>query len=142
MLSLCENAPRPSVPFAQQLGCNKIALGHHYDDVIETILMGMLYGAQVQTMMPKLHSIHFEGMELIRPLYLVREDDIKAWRDYNGLHFIQCACKFTDTCTTCNNEENRSKRVEIKELIKNLKKVNPFERFIRYKIPFSLRIFS
>ena len=99
---------------------------HHYDDVIETILMGMLYGAQVQTMMPKLHSIHFEGMELIRPLYLVREDDIKAWRDYNGLHFIQCACKFTDTCTTCNNEENRSKRVEIKELIKNLKKVNPF----------------
>ncbi len=88
--------------------------------------MGMLYGAQVQTMMPKLHSIHFEGMELIRPLYLVREDDIKAWRDYNGLHFIQCACKFTDTCTTCNNEENRSKRVEIKELIKNLKKVNPF----------------
>ena len=112
--------------FAQQLGCNKIALGHHYDDVIETILMGMLYGAQVQTMMPKLHSIHFEGMELIRPLYLVREDDIKAWRDYNGLHFIQCACKFTDTCTTCNNEENRSKRVEIKELIKNLKKENPF----------------
>ena len=111
---------------ARKRGCNKIALGHHYDDVIETILMGMLYGAQVQTMMPKLHSIHFEGMELIRPLYLVREDDIKAWRDYNGLHFIQCACKFTDTCTTCNNEENRSKRVEIKELIKNLKKVNPF----------------
>ena len=111
---------------AQALGCNKIALGHHYDDVIETILMGMLYGAQVQTMMPKLHSTNFEGMELIRPLYLVREDDIKAWRDYNGLHFIQCACKFTDTCTTCNNEENRSKRVEIKQLIANLKKVNPF----------------
>ena len=111
---------------AQELGCNKIALGHHYDDVIETILMGMLYGAQVQTMMPKLHSTNFEGMELIRPLYLVREDDIKAWRDYNGLHFIQCACKFTDTCTTCNNEENRSKRVEIKQLIANLKKVNPF----------------
>ncbi|MEE0397674.1 MAG: ATP-binding protein [Lachnospiraceae bacterium] len=112
--------------FARELGCNKIALGHHYDDVIETILMGMLYGAQVQTMMPKLHSTNFEGMELIRPLYLVREDDIKAWRDYNGLHFIQCACKFTDTCTTCNNEENRSKRVEIKELIKTLKKTNPF----------------
>ena len=112
--------------FAKELGCNKIALGHHYDDVIETILMGMLYGAQVQTMMPKLHSTNFEGMELIRPLYLVREDDIKAWRDYNGLHFIQCACKFTDTCTTCNNEENRSKRVEIKQLIANLKKVNPF----------------
>ena len=112
--------------FAQELGCNKIALGHHYDDVIETILMGMLYGAQVQTMMPKLHSINFEGMELIRPLYLIREDDIKSWRDYNDLHFIQCACKFTDTCTTCNNEENRSKRVEIKELIKNLKQVNPY----------------
>ena len=111
--------------FAQELGCNKIALGHHYDDVIETILMGMLYGAQVQTMMPKLHSTNFEGMELIRPLYLVREDDIKAWRDYNGLHFIQCACKVTDTCTTCNNE-NRSKRVEIKELIQTLKQVNPY----------------
>ena len=111
--------------FAQELGCNKIALGHHYDDVIETILMGMLYGAQVQTMMPKLHSTNFEGMELIRPLYLVREEDIKAWRDYNGLHFIQCACKFTDTCTTCNNE-NRSKRVEIKELIQTLKQVNPY----------------
>lgn len=111
--------------FAQELGCNKIALGHHYDDVIETILIGILYGAQVQTMMPKLHSTNFEGMELIRPLYLVREDDIKAWRDYNGLHFIQCACKFTDTCTTCNNE-NRSKRVEIKELIQTLKQVNPY----------------
>ena len=112
--------------FAKQLGCNKIALGHHYDDVIETILMGMLYGAQVQTMMPKLHSTNFEGMELIRPLYLVREDDIKAWRDYNNLHFIQCACKFTDTCTTCNNEENQSKRVEVKELIRTLKEKNPF----------------
>ena len=111
--------------YAKELGCNKIALGHHYDDVIETILMGMLYGAQVQTMMPKLHSTNFEGMELIPPLYLVREDDIKAWRDYNGLNFIQCACKFTDTCTTCNNEENQSKRVEIKELIKTLKQVNP-----------------
>ena len=88
--------------------------------------MGMLYGAQIQTMMPKLHSTNFEGMELIRPLYLVREDDIKAWRDYNGLHFIQCACKFTDTSTTCNNEENRSKRVEIKELIKKLKEVNQY----------------
>ena len=111
--------------YAKSLGCNKIALGHHYDDVIETILMGMLYGAQIQTMMPKLRSTNFEGMELIRPLYLVREDDIKAWRDYNGLHFIQCACKFTDTCTTCNNEENRSKRVEIKQLIAKLKQTNP-----------------
>ena len=112
--------------YAKELGCNKIALGHHYDDVIETILMGMVYGAQVQTMMPKLHSTNFEGMELIRPLYLIREDDIKAWRDYNGLHFIQCACKFTDTCTTCSNEENRSKRVEVKELIREMKKTNPF----------------
>ena len=82
--------------YAQELGCNKIALGHHYDDVIETILMGMLYGAQVQPMMPKLHSTNFGGMELIRPMYLIREDSIKAWRDYNDLHFIQCACKFTD----------------------------------------------
>ena len=112
--------------FAQQMGCNKIALGHHYDDVIETILMGMLYSAQVQTMMPKLHSTNFEGMELIRPMYLIREDDIKAWRDYNDLHFIQCACKFTDTCTPCNNEENQSKRMEIKKLIAELKKTNPF----------------
>ena len=112
--------------FAKELGCNKIALGHHYDDVIETILMVMLYGAQIQTMMPKLHSTNFEGMELIRPLYLIREDDIKAWRDYNDLRFIQCACKFTDTCTTCNNEENQSKRIEIKQLIAELKKKNPY----------------
>ena len=112
--------------FAKDMGCNKIALGHHYDDVIETILMGMLYSGQVQTMMPKLHSTNYEGMELIRPLYLIREQDIKSWCRYNDLHFIQCACKFTDTCTTCNNEENRSKRVEIKELIKPLKQVNPY----------------
>ena len=112
--------------FAKDMGCNKIALGHHYDDVIETILMGMLYSGQVQTMMPKLHSTNYEGMELIRPLYLIREQDIKSWCRYNDLHFIQCACTFTDTCTTCNNEENRSKRVEIKELIKTLKQVNPY----------------
>lgn len=111
--------------YARRLGCNKIALGHHYDDVIETILMGMLYGAQVQTMMPKLHSTNFPGMELIRPLYLIREDDIKAWRDANELHFIQCACHFTDTCTTCSNQETRSKRQEIKELIRTLKQRNP-----------------
>ena len=111
---------------AKELGCNKIALGHHYDDVIETILMGMMYGAQIQTMMPKLHSTNFEGMELIRPMYLIREDDIKYWRDYNDLRFIQCACKFTDTCTTCNNEENQSKRVEIKQLIAEIKKKNPY----------------
>ena len=111
---------------AQELGCNKIALGHHYDDVIETILMGMLYGAQVQTMMPKLHSTNFPGMELIRPMYLIREADIKAWRDRNDLHFIQCACHFTDTCTTCDpNGRTVSKRMEIKQLIAQLKKVNP-----------------
>ena len=111
--------------YARELGCNKIALGHHYDDVIETILMGMLYGSQIQTMMPKLHSTNFPGMELIRPMYLIREDDIKSWRDSNGLHFIQCACRFTDTCTSCNNGQNHSKRQEIKELIRELKKINP-----------------
>lgn len=112
---------------AKELGCNKIALGHHYDDVIETILMGMMYGAQIQTMMPKLHSTNFEGMELIRPMYLIREDDIKHWRDYNDLHFIQCACRFTDTCTTCNTDGSSvSKRIEIKNLIKKLKEVNPY----------------
>jgi tRNA(Ile)-lysidine synthase TilS/MesJ/rhodanese-related sulfurtransferase len=112
---------------AKELGCNKIALGHHYDDVIETILMGMLYGAQVQTMMPKLHSTNFEGMELIRPLYLVREDDIKRWRDYNNLHFLQCACHFTDTCSSCRDDgTSQSKRLEIKKLIAELKQVNPY----------------
>lgn len=112
---------------AKELGCNKIALGHHYDDVIETILMGMLHGAQIQTMMPKLHSTNFEGMELIRPLYLVRESDICAWRDYNELHFLQCACHFTDTCTTCHEDgATSSKRLETKKLIAELKKSNPF----------------
>lgn len=113
--------------FAQQMGCNKIALGHHYDDVIETILMGMLYGAQMQTMMPKLHSTNFEGMQLIRPLYLVREDDIKKWRDYNHLYFLQCACKFTETCSSCqDNGQNNSKRLEVKNLIREMKKTNPY----------------
>lgn len=112
---------------ARELGCNKIALGHHYDDVIETILMGMLHGGQVQTMMPKLHSTNFEGMELIRPLYLIRESDICAWRDYNDLHFLQCACHFTDTCTTCHEDgTTSSKRLETKKLIAALKKENPF----------------
>lgn len=97
--------------YAKELGCNKIALGHHYDDVIETILMGMLYGAQVQTMMPKLHSTNFEGMELIRPMYLIREDDIKAWRDYNGLDFLQCACKFTESCAGDVSKQDTSKRL-------------------------------
>lgn len=109
---------------AKNMGCNKIALGHHYDDVIETILMGMLYGGQVQTMMPKLHSTNFEGMELIRPMYLIREDEIKRWRDYNGLTFLNCACKFTEQCAV-NPMENLSKRVEIKNMIRELKKTNP-----------------
>ena len=112
---------------AKELGCNKIALGHHYDDVIETILMGMLHGGQIQTMMPKLHSSNFEGMELIRPLYLVREKDICAWRDYNELHFLQCACHFTDTCSSCREDgTSASKRLETKKLIAELKKSNPF----------------
>ena len=111
---------------AKELGCNKIALGHHYDDVIETILMGMIYGGQVQTMMPKLHSAHFEGMQVIRPMYLIREKDIIRWKNYNDLHFIQCACKFTDTCTTCNpDSRTSSKRQEIKHLIAELAKGNP-----------------
>ena len=111
--------------FARELGCNKIALGHHYDDVIETILMGMLYGAQVQTMMPKLHSTNFEGMELIRPLYLIREADIIHWANYNDLHFIQCACRFTEHCASCGGTEKGSKRAEIKELIHELAQKDP-----------------
>ena len=112
---------------AKELGCNKIALGHHYDDVIETILMGMLHGGQIQTMMPKLHSTNFEGMELIRPLYLIREEDICKWRDYNKLHFLQCACHFTETCSTCHEDgTTSSKRLETKKLIAKLKVDNPF----------------
>ena len=112
---------------ARKLGCNKIALGHHYDDVIETILMGMLYGAQIQTMMPKLHSTNFEGMELIRPMYLIREEDIIHWKEYNNLKFLQCACRFTENCTSCGEDgAARSKRTEVKELIQSLKKINPY----------------
>ena len=107
---------------AKELGCNKIALGHHFDDVIETILMGMLYGAQVQTMMPKLPSTNYEGMELIRPMYLIREKDIIHWCDYNDLHFIRCACRFTEKAA---ESEEESKRLEIKNLIAELKKTNP-----------------
>ena len=112
---------------AKELGCNKIALGHHYDDVIETVVMGMLYGGQIQTMMPRLKSTNFEGMELIRPMYLIREEDIKAWRDYNGLRFIQCACKFTDTCTSegCKSANTGSKRKKVKELIARLAAEDP-----------------
>jgi len=112
---------------AKTLGCNKIALGHHYDDVIETTLMGMLHSGQFRTMMPKLHSSNFEGMELIRPMYLIRESDICAWRGYNDLVFLQCACHFTDTCTTCHEDgTTSSKRLETKKLIASLKKDNPY----------------
>ena len=107
---------------AQELGCNKIALGHHFDDVIETILMGMLYGAQMQTMMPKLHSTFHHGMELIRPLYYVKEADIISWKQKNDLEFIQCACRFTEHCTMCDNGGGGSKREEMKNLIKKLRK--------------------
>ena len=110
---------------ARELGCNKIALGHHFDDVIETILMSMLYGAQVNTMMPKLHSTNCEGMELIRPLYLVKEADILAWKDYNNLRFLQCACRFTEESTRRENEE-LSKRKEMKKLIAGFSKTNPY----------------
>ena len=111
---------------AEVLGCNKIALGHHFDDVIETILMSMIYGGQVETMMPKLHSANFPGMQLIRPMYLIREADIKHWCNYHNLRFIQCACRFTDTCTTCNPSSNTSsKRQKIKQLIAELAQDNP-----------------
>jgi len=106
---------------ARELGCNKIALGHHYDDVIETNLMGMLWGGQIQTMMPKLHSQNYDGMELIRPLYYVREKDIENWRDRNDLRFLRCACRFTEAC----EDDGSSKRLETKLLIRELKKTNP-----------------
>lgn len=106
---------------AKELGCNKIALGHHFNDVIETILMGMLYGAQMQTMMPKVKSTSHPGMELIRPLYFVREEDVIRWRDKNNLDFIQCACRFTDQYTNNDNANHMSKREEMKRLIKELK---------------------
>lgn len=109
---------------ARLLGCNKIALGHHFDDVIETILMSMLYGAEIRTMMPKLHSAHYPGMELIRPMYMVREADIIAWRNYNELQFIQCACRFTENCVLGDNGGG-SKRQEMKALIRKFHKENP-----------------
>ena len=121
---------------ARELGCNKIALGHHFDDVIETILMGILYGGQINTMMPKLHSTNFQGMELIRPLYYVKEEDILAWKDYNGLHFLQCACRFTERIAKKQAARgmageaadivHTSKRQEMKELIRSLRKTSPF----------------
>ena len=124
---------------AKKLGCNKIALGHHFDDVIETILMGILYGGQINTMMPKLHSTNFAGMELIRPLYYVKEEDILAWKEYNDLHFLQCACRFTEQIAKEREEQAKdgaygfgadivhtSKRQEMKELIRGLRKISPF----------------
>ena len=110
---------------ARELGCNKIALGHHFSDVIETTVMAMFYGGQLQAMLPKLHSTNFDGMELIRPLYCVHEDDIIAWKRYNDLEFIQCACRFTENCTACDNGGGGSKRQEIKTLIRRLKRDNP-----------------
>jgi len=110
---------------AQDMGCNKIALGHHFSDVIVTTVMGMLYGAQIQGMMPKLHSKNFFGMELIRPLYCVHEDGIAAWMQYNDLKFIQCACRFTENCTVIGDGTGDSKRQEVKMLLKRLKKDNP-----------------
>ena len=109
---------------AKELGCNKIALGHHFDDVIETILMGMFYGTQFQTMMPKLHSANFEDMELIRPLYFVKEADIIKWRDKNNLEFINCACKITEKNKAQNIEDVGSKREEMKRLLKKLRETN------------------
>jgi len=106
---------------AKELGCNKIALGHHFDDVIETTLLSMFYGAEIKTMMPKLHSDNFKGVDLIRPLYLVKEEDIINWRNYNELTFINCACRFTEGCSLIN--DGTSKRKEMKELIKKLRKV-------------------
>ena len=106
---------------AKELGCNKIALGHHFDDVIETTLLSMFYGSEIKTMMPKLHSTNFESLELIRPLYLVKEHDILSWVRYNNLTFINCACKFTEQCS---KEEEDSKRLEMKNLIESLRKIN------------------
>lgn len=107
---------------AKSLGCNKIALGHHFDDVIETLLMSMLYSSEIKTMLPKLHSTNFEGMELIRPLYKVKERDIISWANYNDLHFLRCACKFTSDSA---EDEMLSKRQEMKNLVKELRKNNP-----------------
>ena len=110
---------------ARELGCNKIALGHHFSDVVETTVMGMFYGSQLQAMPPKLHSTNFAGMELIRPLYCVHEDNIIAWKNYNELEFIRCACRFTENCTMCAGGEGGSKRQEVKMLLRRLKRDNP-----------------
>lgn len=107
---------------AQELGCNKIALGHHFDDVIETTLLSMFYGSEIKTMMPKLHSDNYKGIELIRPMYLIKEDSIIAWKKKNELEFINCACRFTENCEI--NDDGTSKRKEMKKLIKNMRKIN------------------
>ena len=109
----------------QELDCNKIALGHHKNDVVETVVMSMFYGSQLQAMPPKLHSANFEGMELIRPMYCIREEDILNWKRYNDLEFIQCACRFTENCTMCDNGGGGSKRQEIKTLLRRLSRDNP-----------------
>ncbi|MBE6152377.1 MAG: tRNA 2-thiocytidine biosynthesis protein TtcA [Firmicutes bacterium] len=109
---------------AKELGCNKIALGHHYDDVLETILLNIFYGGEIKTMLPKLHSTNFEGMELIRPMYLIKEKDIKAWVKFNNLEFLNCACKFTEE--NYQKIETNSKRLEMKRLIENLRKTSPY----------------
>lgn len=110
---------------AKELGCNKIALGHHFSDVVETTLIGMFYGAQIQAMLPKLHSTNFEGMELIRPMYCIHEDSVLAWCKYNNLEFIRCACRFTEAYTENDNADGQSKRQEIKKLLAELRKKNP-----------------
>ncbi len=110
---------------AKELGCNKIALGHHYSDVVETTVLGMFYGSQLQAMLPKLHSKNFEGMELIRPMYCIHEDNILAWKRYHELEFIQCACRFTENCSICDNGGGGSKRQEVKVLLRRLKRDNP-----------------
>ena len=115
--------------YAKEIGCNKIALGHHFDDVIETTLLSIIYGGEIKGMMPKLHSDNFEGMELIRPLYLVREKDIKSWAKYNDLNFLNCACRFTEKNTIEHNEN--SKRLEIKKLIEKLEDKS---KFVPYNI--------
>lgn len=128
---LCARMRRGNLyAFAKELGCNKIALGHHFDDVIETILLSVLYGAEFKTMMPKLHSTNFEGMELIRPMYYIREKDIISFMKSHGLHFLNCACRFTEEAS---NHEEKSKRLEIKRLIEQLHQVNPYVENNLYK---------
>ena len=116
---------------AKELGCNKIALGHHFDDVIETTLLSMFYAAELKTMMPKLPSDNFPGIELIRPMYLIKEKDILSWRDFNNLKFINCACRFTENCSI--NDDGTSKRLEMKKLIASLRKTNPSVDYNIYK---------